>query len=134
VLITGETGTGKELLAKAIHFNSPRRERPFGIINCAAIPRELLESELFGHVRGSFTGAVAHKKGKVEITDGGTLFLDEIGEMPLELQVRLLRLVQEREIEKIGRSWVAVRADSGTDQSGLPRGTGCHNLQSRPRG
>jgi two-component system NtrC family response regulator len=99
VLVLGETGTGKELLAKAIHFNSPRRERPFGIINCAAIPRELLESELFGHVRGSFTGAVAHKKGKVEITDGGTLFLDEIGELPLELQVRLLRLVQEREIE-----------------------------------
>jgi two-component system NtrC family response regulator len=102
VLVQGETGTGKELLAKAIHFNSPRRHRPFVIISCGSIPRELLESELFGHIRGSFTGAFTHKKGKVEIADGGTVFLDEIGEMPLELQVRVLRLVQEHEIEKIG--------------------------------
>jgi DNA-binding NtrC family response regulator len=102
VLICGETGTGKELLAKAIHFNSPRRERPFVIISCGSIPRELLESELFGHIKGSFTGAFAHKKGKVEIADGGTVFLDEIGEMPLDLQVRVLRLVQEHEIEKVG--------------------------------
>jgi len=102
VLIRGETGTGKELLAKAIHLNSPRRERPFVVINCGAIPRELLESELFGHTRGSFTGALTHKKGKVEIAEGGTVFLDEIGEMPLDLQVRILRVVQEREIEKIG--------------------------------
>jgi DNA-binding NtrC family response regulator len=102
VLIHGETGTGKELLAKAIHFNSPRREKPFLVINCGAIPKELLESELFGHTKGSFTGAVAHKKGKIEMADQGTLFLDEIGEMPLELQVKLLRLIQEREIEKIG--------------------------------
>jgi two-component system NtrC family response regulator len=102
VLILGETGTGKELLAKAIHFNSLRRERPFVVINCAAIPAELLESELFGHVKGSFTGALNHKKGKVEMGDGGTVFLDEIGEMPLDLQVRVLRLLQEREIEKIG--------------------------------
>ena len=102
VLIYGETGTGKELVAKAIHLRSSRRERPFMTINCGAIPRELLESELFGHVKGSFTGAFTHKKGKVEIADGGTVLLDEIGEMPLELQVRILRLIQEREIEKIG--------------------------------
>jgi DNA-binding NtrC family response regulator len=102
VLVLGETGTGKELLAKAIHFNSLRRERPFVVINCGAIPAELLESELFGHVKGSFTGAMTHKKGKVEIAEGGTLFLDEIGEMSLDLQVRVLRLLQEREIEKVG--------------------------------
>jgi len=102
VLILGETGTGKELLAKAIHFNSLRRDRPFITINCGAIPAELLESELFGHVKGSFTGAVTHKKGKVEMAEGGTLFLDEIGEMSLDLQVRVLRLLQEREIEKVG--------------------------------
>ncbi len=102
VLIHGETGTGKELLAKAVHFNSRRREKPFVTINCGAIPKDLLESELFGHVKGSFTGAVAHRKGKVESADGGTLFLDEIGEMPLELQVKLLRLIQQGEIEKVG--------------------------------
>ena len=102
VLIMGETGTGKELLAKAIHFNSPRRDRPLIVINCGAIPRELLESELFGHTKGAFTGAVVNKKGKIEMADQGALFLDEIGEMPLELQVKLLRLIQEREIEKIG--------------------------------
>ena len=104
VLITGETGTGKELVAKAIHLRSNRRERPFTTINCGAIPRELLESELFGHVKGAFTGALTHKKGKVEMADGGTVFLDEIGEMPLDLQVRILRLIQEREIDKIGAS------------------------------
>jgi two-component system NtrC family response regulator len=102
VLVRGETGTGKELLAKAIHFNSPRRERPFVVINCGAIPKELLESELFGHTKGSFTGALAHKQGKIELADQGSLFLDEIGEMPLELQIKLLRLIQEREIERIG--------------------------------
>ena len=102
VLIRGETGAGKELFAKGIHFNSSRRDQPFVTINCGAIPRELLESELFGHLKGSFTGALAHKKGKVEVADGGTLFLDEIGDVPFELQVKLLRLIQEREIEKIG--------------------------------
>jgi len=102
VLIQGETGTGKELLAKAVHFNSARHDNPFVTINCGAIPKDLLESELFGHVKGSFTGATAHKKGKVESADGGTLFLDEIGEMALELQVKLLRLIQQGEIEKVG--------------------------------
>lgn len=102
VLIRGETGTGKELLAKAVHFNSSRRERPLIVINCGAIPKELLESELFGHTKGSFTGAVVNKKGKIEMADQGSLFLDEVGEMPLDLQVKILRLIQEREIEKIG--------------------------------
>ncbi|MFL6352516.1 MAG: sigma-54-dependent transcriptional regulator [Bryobacteraceae bacterium] len=102
LLIHGETGTGKELVAKAIHFRSPRRRRPFVTVNCGSIPRELLESELFGHMRGSFTGAVSHKKGKAEVAEGGTILLDEIGEMPLELQVRVLRLIQNREIEKVG--------------------------------
>jgi two-component system NtrC family response regulator len=102
VLIRGETGTGKELLAHAIHQNSARKSAPFVTINCGAIPRDLLESELFGHVRGSFTGAFTPKRGKVETADGGTLFLDEIGELPLELQVKLLRLIQYGEIEKLG--------------------------------
>jgi two-component system NtrC family response regulator len=102
VLIHGETGTGKELVAKAIHFNSRRKDKPFVTINSAAIPKELIESELFGHIKGSFTGAVSHKKGKVELADQGTLFLDEIGELPLELQVKLLRLIQQGEVEKIG--------------------------------
>jgi two-component system NtrC family response regulator len=102
VLITGETGTGKEVLAKAIHFNSPRRDRPFIIVNCGSIPKELVESELFGHVKGAFTGALAHKQGRAEMANEGTLFLDEIGEMPPEMQVRLLRLVQSGEIQKVG--------------------------------
>jgi two-component system NtrC family response regulator len=102
VLIQGETGTGKELVAKSIHLLSTRRDKPFVIISCGAIPRELLESELFGYVKGAFTGAITHKQGKAELAHGGTLFLDEIGEMPLDLQVRVLRLIQEREIEKVG--------------------------------
>ncbi|HEY1213724.1 MAG TPA: sigma-54 dependent transcriptional regulator, partial [Bryobacteraceae bacterium] len=102
VLIEGETGTGKELLARAIHFNSPRSKAPFLALNCGAIPRDLLESELFGHRKGAFTGAVDNKRGKVEAGNGGTLFLDEIGEMPLDLQVKMLRLVQNGELEKVG--------------------------------
>jgi len=102
VLIRGETGTGKELLARAIHQNSRRKNHAFVTINCGAIPRELLESELFGYAKGSFTGASSPKRGKAETADGGTLFLDEIGELPLELQVKLLRLIQQGEIEKVG--------------------------------
>jgi DNA-binding NtrC family response regulator len=102
VLIAGETGTGKELLARAVHQNSTRKDHAFVTINCGAIPKDLLESELFGHTKGSFTGAVAPKRGKVEVADGGTLFLDEVGELPLELQVKLLRLIQNGEIEKVG--------------------------------
>lgn len=120
VLIRGETGTGKELLAKAIHLNSPRRDRMFVTINCGAIPRELLESELFGHVKGAFTGALSHKKGRVEMADGGTVFLDEIGEMPLDLQVRVLRLIQEHEIEKVGASsstYIEVRVIAATHRN-----------------
>lgn len=102
VLIHGETGTGKELLARAIHFNSSRGDNPLVTINCGAIPKELLESELFGHRRGAFTGSVADKKGRIELADRGTLFLDEIAEMSPDLQVKLLRLIQEGEIEKVG--------------------------------
>jgi transcriptional regulator with PAS, ATPase and Fis domain len=102
VLITGETGTGKELIAHEIHRRSPRREQPFITINCGAIPENLLESELFGHVKGSFTGAVAHKAGKFQAADGGTLFLDEIGEMPLNLQVKILRAIQEKVVVRVG--------------------------------
>jgi DNA-binding NtrC family response regulator len=102
VLIRGETGTGKELLAKAIHHNGRRSAQAFVTINCGAIPKDLLESELFGHCKGAFTGASADKRGKVEMADGGTLFLDEIGELPVELQVKLLRLIQDGQIEKVG--------------------------------
>ena len=102
VLIQGETGTGKELLARGIHSLSARSTKPFVTINCGAIPKDLLESELFGHVKGSFTGAFMDRKGQVEAADGGTLFLDEIGEMSPELQVKLLRLLQNAEIQKLG--------------------------------
>lgn len=102
ILIQGETGTGKELLAKAIHFNSRRKQRPLVTINCAAIPADLLESELFGHRKGAFTGALAEKKGKAELADGGTLFLDEIGDMTLALQSKVLRLLEYGELEKLG--------------------------------
>lgn len=102
VLIRGESGTGKELIAKAIHFNSDRRDKPFVRVNCAAIPENLLESELFGYEKGAFTGAIKNKPGKFALANGGTIFLDEIGDMPIHMQVKLLRVIQEKEVEPVG--------------------------------
>jgi nitrogen regulation protein NR(I) len=102
VLITGESGTGKELVARALHEHSSRKDKPFIKVNCAAIPKELIESELFGYERGAFTGAVSSKPGRFELANGGTLFLDEIGEIPIEMQVKLLRALQESEFERVG--------------------------------
>lgn len=102
VLVTGESGTGKELVARALHENSSRKDRPFIKVNCAAIPKDLMESELFGYERGAFTGAVTSKPGRFELASGGTLFLDEIAEIPVEMQVKLLRVLQESEFERVG--------------------------------
>ena len=110
VLITGESGTGKELVARAIHYNSPRRNAPFIKLNCAALPQDLIESELFGHEKGAFTGAVKQTKGRFELADGGTLLLDEISEIQPPLQAKLLRVLQEREFERIG-SGTSIRVD-----------------------
>jgi two-component system NtrC family response regulator len=120
VLIQGESGTGKELIAKAIHYASPRAPRPLIRVNCAALPETLLESELFGHEKGAFTGAVALRKGRFELAHGGTLFLDEIGDLPLHLQAKLLRVLQEREFERVGSSApvkVDVRLLSATNRN-----------------
>ena len=104
VLILGESGTGKELLARAIHYNSPRRDKPLITVNCPSIPDNLLESELFGHVKGAFTGAIKDRKGKFELANGGTIFLDEIGDLKFDLQAKLLRVLQEQEFEPVGSS------------------------------
>ena len=120
VLLTGESGTGKEIIARAIHVNSHRREGPFVTVNCAAIPENLLESELFGHVKGAFTGALKDRKGKFELANGGTIFLDEIGDLKPELQAKLLRVIQEREIEPVGgeeRIPIDVRIISATNHN-----------------
>ncbi len=119
VLITGESGTGKELIARALHYNSRRAERMFVTVNCGAIPEELLESELFGHVRGAFTNAVSHREGRFSVANGGTIFLDEIGDMSANLQVKLLRVLQDRTFEPVGSSktvQVDVRVIAATNQ------------------
>src|SRR5436309_7057146 len=126
VLILGESGVGKELVAKALHFNSPRRESPFIAINCSAIPVSLIESELFGHERGAFTGAVGRQKGKFELAEGGTIFLDEVGEMDLRTQAKLLRVLEEREFMRVGggrevRVDVRVLAATNSDLEDLIR-------------
>ncbi len=119
VLITGESGTGKELIARAIHFNGPLKDRPFVTVNCGAIPENLMESEMFGHKKGSFTGAIADKKGLFEVANGGTIFLDELGELPLSMQVKLLRVIQEGTFKRVGSTEdvrVEVRVISATNR------------------
>ncbi len=137
VLLRGESGTGKELIARAIHYNSPRASGPFVKLNCAALPQGLLESELFGHEKGAFTGAIAAKKGRFELADGGSLFLDEIGDIPMSVQVKLLRVLQERCFERVGGTktiTVDVRIIAATHQdleAAIPQGTFREDLYYR---
>ena len=137
VLITGDTGTGKELIAQAIHQNSPRKKKPFVALNCAALSEHLLESELFGHVRGSFTGAEADRVGRVQHADGGTLFLDEVGDMPMPTQIKLLRVLENGEIVKVGQNEptsVNVRVLSATNRNldeAIESGAFRHDLYHR---
>jgi DNA-binding NtrC family response regulator len=137
VLVQGETGTGKELIAKAIHFNSPRKDQKLVSINCGAIPENLLESELFGHVKGAFTGAVQTRIGRFEQANGGTIFLDEIGNMPVTLQVKLLRVLQEREFERVGGNSTVkvdvriIAATSSNLEQGVKDGTFREDLYYR---
>ena len=133
VMIRGESGTGKELIAHALHYNSKRKSRPFIKVNCAALPDALIESELFGHEKGAFTGAVAQKKGRFELAEGGTLFLDEIGELSASTSTKLLRVLQEREYERLGGTQT-IKADVRlivATESGSRKGASCRNL---PRG
>ncbi len=129
VLILGESGTGKEVVARNLHYHSKRREGPFVPVNCGAIPAELLESELFGHEKGAFTGAITSRAGRFELANGGTLFLDEIGDMPLPMQVKLLRVLQERTFERVGSNKtqnvdVRIIADSTLTRTPTPRASG----------
>ena len=134
VLLTGESGVGKNLLAKVIHFSSPRRSRPFLSLNCATLTEELLASELFGHEKGAFTGAVAQKQGLMQIADSGTLYLDEIAEMSPNLQAKLLKAIEEKEFFRVGGTrpvHVDVRFIAATNQN-LDRSPGPGHLQKRP--